>query len=322
MSSLRHANEGIVAMATTTSTPMRRRSRPDSWSAPGSAQHVAAKRRMRTVRLALAGLSVAVLLGGCGGSSGNPGSVAAKSTGSVTTESMGSVIAAKKLLERTGAQAYVGHNHVNRVSCAPAGGVRYSCRMYFSFSNNGRRGYREALVSVKCPRGRCHADWSTAGTAVVSGPGPASTTASGSQAHQQASGTTIGHDYVRIYEAFVKRPGTVPSIDAAVGNFNSWSAGKAHGEDISEDVNAAGFTSDPAPTQPLSPSASAAAAAVVIPYLEHTSSPKYGPLTDGYLIAFRHQKFEFRCKAKGNPPSDLCKGSGWARWEAGFGAAP
>jgi hypothetical protein len=263
---------------------------------------------MRPVRLFSAGLSVAVLLAGCGGGSG--------STGYVT--------AAQDLLERTGVQHYEqsGNPRVTSVSCAAAGGVRYSCQMYFAFTDpSGQRGYREALISVSCPHGRCQANWFAAATGVVGGPGPTATS-SGSQAQQQSSGTTIGHDYVRIDEAFVRRPGTVPTIDGQVGNFNFWITGKAHGKDIAEDVRAAGFTSDPAPSEPLSPAARAAAAAVVIPYIDQTSSPKYGPLSEGYLVAFRHDKLEFRCKARGNPATEFCKGPGWAGWQAGYGMVP
>ena len=140
----------------------------------------------------------------------------------------------------------------------------------------------------------------------------------GSSQSQKQYGTQIGRDYVRIARAFAKRPETVPTVDGAVGNFDFWIAGKAHGKDIRQDVIAAGFASDPAPSKPLSPAARQAAAAVVIPYIEHASSPKYGPLAGGYVIEFRDQKLEFRCKAPGRPPSDICNGGAWSNWQTGF----
>lgn len=142
--------------------------------------------------------------------------------------------------------------------------------------------------------------------------------ACGDQAGQEQFGTRIGHDWVRIQEAFVKRPRTVPWMFSLATSFNFWLEGIAHGKDAPVDVQAAGFKRDPAPSEPLSPEARRAAAAVAIAYLEHHSVPKYGSLTGGYLIAFREQKLEYRCKSPRHPPAYRCNGAHWEGWQSGL----
>jgi hypothetical protein len=132
---------------------------------------------------------------------------------------------------------------------------------------------------------------------------------------QQQLGAKVGRDFVRIQQSFVARPGTVPTVIEFVGNFNGWISGSAAGRDIPEDVKSAGFATDPAPTRPLSRDARKVAAAIALQYLQHASSTKYGPLSGGYLVALRRDALEFRCKAPGVPPSDLCKGAGWQAWQ-------
>ena len=135
---------------------------------------------------------------------------------------------------------------------------------------------------------------------------------------QAQLGKRAGQDWVRIQEAFVKRPGTVPLMFGLATSFNSWVEGSGHGKDNPEDVHAAGFKRDPAPSRPLPPEARRAAAAVAIQYLErHAGPPEYGPLTGGYLIAFREQKLEYRCKSPWHPPSYRCQGAHWYGWQSG-----
>jgi hypothetical protein len=144
------------------------------------------------------------------------------------------------------------------------------------------------------------------------------TSSAGGNSQQQQLGITVGQDFVRVTQAFMRRPGTVPTLVALVSLFNAWISGNAHGKDISQDVTAAGFSSDPAPETPLSPEAGRAAAAVAIPYLGRASSSKYGSVDGGYVLGFHNQKLEFRCKARGNPPTDQCKGPSWSAWQSGF----
>jgi hypothetical protein len=87
-----------------------------------------------------------------------------------------------------------------------------------------------------------------------------------------------------------------------------------------EDVKAAGFATDPAPTKPLSAVARKAAADVALNYLAHARTAKYGALSEGYTVAYREGILEFRCKGPGNPGSDLCNGAGWSAWQRGYGS--
>lgn len=135
--------------------------------------------------------------------------------------------------------------------------------------------------------------------------------------NQKSIGTHVGQDFVRIDQAFERRPGTVPTLSAFVANFNSWVSGEASGKDIQQDVKTAGFRTDPAPSKPLSSEAREAAAAVVLRYVGRTAT-KYGPLDGGYLVDFHHGQLAFRCKSRGNPPSDVCKTSHWQQWQYGF----
>jgi hypothetical protein len=132
--------------------------------------------------------------------------------------------------------------------------------------------------------------------------------------NQQEVGTRSGQDFVRIWNNPDLK---VPTLTPFVTNFNAWAAGQLRGNDlVLQYARSVGMTGDPAPSKPLSPEARKAAAAVALQYVQHATSTKYGPLNGGYVVAYSGQKLVFRCKAPGDPPSDLCKSPQWQSWQA------
>ena len=114
---------------------------------------------------------------------------------------------------------------------------------------------------------------------------------------QMLIGTKVGQDYVRVQQAFAARARTVPTLYEFVSNFALWVQGKATGREIPEDLKAAGFATDPAPTKPLPAVARKAAADVALRYVAHARSARYGALNGGYTVAYRDGMLQFRCKA-------------------------
>jgi hypothetical protein len=116
---------------------------------------------------------------------------------------------------------------------------------------------------------------------------------SGSGAAQVQTGTAAGQAMVQAWTHPLPK---YPTTTFFVMDFNQWMAGKVHGQ-------------PGAPPQPLSPQATAAAAVVALKYLQ-------GAHLEGYIIAYRDGQLMFRCRAKGNPASELCQGPHWQAWQA------
>jgi hypothetical protein len=119
---------------------------------------------------------------------------------------------------------------------------------------------------------------------------------SGTSSGEATTGTSSGQALIRAWSSV-----TSPTLVVFVQDFNLWVDGQAR---------EAG-----APAAPLSPQARDAAAAIALRYAQTARSATYGPLAGGYSVAYRGGKLVLRCKAKGDPPSDFCKGAQWQTWQ-------
>lgn len=104
---------------------------------------------------------IVTALAGCGGSS-------ARSTATSTTASEASALEVQ--VAATGARQYdaTGDATVKSVTCSPAQGGAYTCRMLYDFTDpNGERTELATTVPGSCSQGRCTPDWSQVAKAHV-----------------------------------------------------------------------------------------------------------------------------------------------------------